>query len=99
MDQQNGNWLLWLVAGVLIGAISIIISTSQRDKERDRRRARDRADDDIEKSRPARKKAKDGDGHAPPVAPGLAKQMPIPPPDEARIEAVAPKNDAPRRFR
>jgi hypothetical protein len=99
VDQQNGNWLLWLVAGVLIGAISIIISSSQRDKDRDRRRGRDRADEDIESNRRTRKKAKDSDRSAALVAPEQAKQLIIPPPDEARIEAIAPKNDATRRFR
>ncbi len=97
VDQQNGNWLLWLVAGVLIGAISVIVATAQRDKDRDSRRGRPAENDN--KSRAARRKAKESQDTGTPHVPDQPRQLIIPPPDEAKIEAVAPKNDMGRRFR
>lgn len=94
---QEGGWVLALVATVGIGAF-VVLGASWSKEGRSRRRR-----GGVGPSKPART-----DGKTPVVSVGekpegeehplLSRGLVIPPPDDPRIEAVAPKNELPRRF-
>ncbi len=98
--QEEGKYLLAIVTALAVAALGIL-AVAARNETRDRPRAKHlpkadssgRAATSRAKGRPAATGQMEGGAEE-----VIQSRMLIPPPDEPRIEAVAPKNDRGRIF-
>lgn len=98
--QEEGKYLLVIVTALAVAALGILALASKNESDRKQgTKERTRRDSKGEKKKPEGRRVRGAPVQMDAASEELLQsRLIIPPPDEPRIEAIAPKNDRARIF-